>query len=75
MRNYRPSDRTPGQNGRWVSRDKEEVISQIVRGHITTAEAMERYSISEDELESWVSRLRRYGRVGLAATKIQIRPM
>ena len=34
---YRPPIRTPGQRGRWLARDKEAILDEIVAG-ITTAE-------------------------------------
>ena len=72
---YIPVPRTPGQNGRWVARDKEEIVRLITLRKLTPEEAMSRYAITEEELESWVIRYKRHGRVGLAATKIQERPV
>lgn len=70
-----PKTRTPGEHGRWVARDKEEVVRQIILKKITAEEAMAQYEISEDELETWVLRYRQHGQEGLKATKVQLRPI
>lgn len=70
-----PQPRKPGENGRWVARDKAEIIRQLQAREMTVEEALERYGLTEEELESWVARLRRHGHEGLKVTKIQDRPL
>lgn len=59
---------------RWTAKDKETVLRMIAAGGMTAAQAMERYGISEEELESWARRDAAFGREGLEQYKTQRRP-
>lgn len=60
----------PGE--RWIPRRKAMVVIALREGEITIEEVCHRYSVSPDELASWISAFERYGVPGLRATRAQI---
>jgi transposase-like protein len=60
----------PGE--RWVPRRKAMVIAALREGEITVEEVCRLYSLSRDELASWVASFERYGVPGLRATREQL---
>lgn len=60
----------PGE--RWVARRKAMVITALRDGEATIEEICQRYSLSPDELASWISSFERYGVPGLRTTRVQI---
>lgn len=55
----------------WGTKMKALVVRAIRSGEIAAQEAMSRYSLSEDELNSWIKRLDTFGRQGLRVTRLK----
>ena len=55
---------------RWVPRRKARVVAAVEGGLITSEDAFTRYSISEEEYETWKAAMSRFGMRGLCVTKI-----
>jgi transposase-like protein len=66
------SSRLPRPDDRWVPRRKAMVIAALREGEITVEEICRLYSLSRDELMSWISAFERYGAPGLRSTRVQI---
>lgn len=64
-------DLPPRDTERWVARRKAAVARAVEAGAISAEEAMQRYSISEEELRSWCESLSRHGVTALATTRLQ----
>lgn len=58
----------PSGAERWVARRKAVVVEAIAHGLLTRDEAMERYRLTEEELDGWISTA---ARLGPAALKIK----
>lgn len=56
---------------RWTSRRKAEVVLAIEKNFITTAEANERYELSDEELAAWMRDYAAHGIAGLRATRLR----
>lgn len=56
---------------RWVASRKAAVVRALEHGLITREEALERYSLSEEELTSWQSAVEKHGVPALKATNLQ----
>lgn len=56
---------------RWVPRRKAQVAHAIRTGILTLEEAAARYSLSAQEIQSWIDLVARHGTAGLRATKMQ----
>ncbi|WP_127112223.1 CtrA inhibitor SciP [Shimia sediminis] len=56
---------------RWVASRKAAVVRGVLYGLISQREAMERYGLSEDEFQEWVSAVARFGEDALKATNLQ----
>lgn len=56
---------------RWVSSRKQAVVLAVRAGHITMADACERYRLSVEEFLSWDALFTRGGRKALRVTKLQ----
>jgi transposase-like protein len=67
------ADLPPPEVRRWVPRRKARVVAAVEGGLITREEACERYALSDEELESWTSRLTQHGLKGLCVTRINAR--
>jgi len=63
-------DLPPAETRRWVPRRKAKVVAAVEGGLITQEEAARRYSISDEEFESWRQALRKLGMRGLRVTRI-----
>ena len=61
----------PPDTQRWVTRRKAQVVAAVRSGLLTSAEACERYRLSEEEFQSWMNLLDRHGVRGLRATRMQ----
>jgi len=82
----RPAKRVIGPNGmeltmetlpppdtrRWVIRRKAEVVAAIRGGLLTAEEACARYSLSEEEVESWQRLIESHGMAGLRTTRVNL---
>lgn len=62
------ADLPPPDTVRWVASRKAVVVFAVSYGLLTRAEAISRYALSEEELESWENAMRRSGKAGLKAT-------
>lgn len=56
---------------RWVMRRKAQVVQAVQKGLLTRDEALERYSLSEEEFNGWLGLMERHGLRGLRATRVQ----
>ena len=65
------SDLPPPNTGRWVIRRKAEVVAAVRGGLISLEEALERYSLTNDEFLSWQRAIERHGMAGLRTTSLQ----
>lgn len=63
----------PRSTTRWVARRKAQVVVAVESGRISLAEAMERYSLSLEEFQSWQRALDRNGGAGLRIAAAQER--
>jgi len=61
----------PADTTRWVVRRKAQVVNAVRRGVLSLDQALERYSLSQEEYESWERAIDKFGTKGLKATKIQ----
>ena len=61
----------PRNTTRWVARRKAQVVIAVETGRISLAEAMERYSLSLEEYQSWRHALDRNGIAGLRIAAAQ----
>lgn len=66
-------DLPPRSTTRWVARRKAQVVVAVEDGRISLAEAMERYSLSLEEFQSWQRALDRNGVAGLRIAAAQER--
>jgi len=57
---------------RWVTRRKAEILAAIAGGLIARAEALSRYSLSDEELALWERALACAGVPGLRVTRVQV---
>ncbi|MCK0166469.1 DUF1153 domain-containing protein [Jannaschia sp. S6380] len=65
------ADLPPIGTRRWVARRKEAVVRGVQSGLLPREEAMERYDLSDEELESWEKAVDAHGRNGLKTTLLQ----
>ncbi|MFV0491901.1 MAG: DUF1153 domain-containing protein [Pseudorhodobacter sp.] len=56
---------------RWVASRKAVVVRAVESGLISLPEALERYSLSEEEFSLWRDAVKKYGENGLRVTAIQ----
>lgn len=61
----------PPPDARMVPQRKEAVVLAVRLRQISRDYALRRYELSDDELRIWERRYARFGRRGLATTKIQ----
>ncbi len=67
------SDLPPVETRRWVASRKALVVHAVAHGLIGRNEALERYDLSDEELDLWISGVKKYGAAGLKVTAIQKR--
>lgn len=65
------SDLPPRTTTRWVARRKARVVTGVVSGLISEAEACEMYALTEDELNSWIMAVKSHGPAALRVTALQ----
>lgn len=65
------ADLPPADTRRWVASRKAVVVKAVLFGLISEAEAMERYALSREELESWRAAVTVHGEKALKVTTIQ----
>jgi transposase-like protein len=64
--------RLPLPGDRWIPRRKAMVIAALREGETTVEEVCRLYSLSRDELASWIASFERHGISGLRATRVQL---
>lgn len=62
------ADLPPPKTSRWVASRKLAVVRGVMHGLITQEEAIERYELSEEEFQEWLTALSKQGAEGLKAT-------
>jgi hypothetical protein len=65
------ADLPPSDTRRWVASRKAVVIKAVTYGLITRQDALERYALSEDELDEWQAAMAQHGEAALKATALQ----
>ncbi|HRO13638.1 MAG TPA: DUF1153 domain-containing protein [Paracoccus sp. (in: a-proteobacteria)] len=55
----------PDPQTRWVARRKAVVVRAVQHGLLAREEALRRYGLSEEELDSWTRAIGRHGTAGL----------
>ena len=58
------------QTRRWVASRKAVVAKAVIHGLIKRTDALERYSLSDEELADWIRSVERDGLTGLKVTQI-----
>jgi hypothetical protein len=56
---------------RWTIKAKLAICEAIDLGQLSRVEALSRYSLSADELDSWIAKATRHGMPGLRVTRIK----
>ncbi len=65
------ADLPPVETRRWVASRKAAVVKAVRYGLLSESQAMERYSLSEEELQEWIEAVAHHGEEALKATLIQ----
>jgi hypothetical protein len=65
------ADLPPEKTRRWVASRKAVVVKAVEFGLITMKEAMERYALSEEELDAWRRAVVEHGLDALKVTALQ----
>lgn len=65
------ADLPPPDTRRWVASRKAIVVKAVIYGLITQSEALERYSLSEEEFNFWRKAVQTHGEKALRVTTIQ----
>ncbi len=65
------ADLPPERTERWVASRKAKVVQAVKHGLLSRDEAMKRYGLSEDELDSWARAVDRFGEDALKTTCLQ----
>lgn len=65
------ADLPPADTRRWVASRKAVVVRAVSHGLITESDALERYSLSDEEFASWRSAVESHGENALKVTAIQ----
>jgi Protein of unknown function (DUF1153) len=65
------ADLPPADTRRWVASRKAVVVKAVQHGLITQSEALERYSLSEEEFGFWRQAVENHGDKALRVTTIQ----
>lgn len=65
------ADLPPPDTPRWVARRKAVVVQAVQHGLIGREEALERYTLTDEELCAWEGAMIRHGAAALRATKVQ----
>ncbi|PVH29936.1 DUF1153 domain-containing protein [Pararhodobacter oceanensis] len=65
------ADLPPNSTRRWVASRKAVVVQAVEYGLLARDDAMERYSLSEEEFESWQNAVAAHGVEALKVTALQ----
>ncbi|AUH34725.1 DUF1153 domain-containing protein [Paracoccus tegillarcae] len=61
----------PADDTRWVASRKATVVNAVLGGLLTRENAITRYSLTEEEFDSWVLAVERHGKSALKVTALQ----
>ncbi len=65
------ADLPPAATQRWVASRKASVVRGVLYGLISQSEAMNRYDLSEEEFQSWITAIAEHGEDALKATALK----
>ncbi|KEO51708.1 DUF1153 domain-containing protein [Thioclava pacifica] len=65
------ADLPPVETRRWVASRKATIVQAVAHGLISRGEVIERYELSDEELDLWIEGIARHGMQGLKVTAIQ----
>ncbi len=65
------ADLPPPNTRRWVASRKALVVKGVIFGLLPVKEALETYSLSEDEFNEWRNAVETHGEAALKATAVQ----
>ncbi|KFI27264.1 hypothetical protein CG51_10830 [Haematobacter missouriensis] len=65
------ADLPPADTRRWVASRKALVVRAVTYGLLSREEAMDRYALSDEELDIWSNAIAAHGESGLKVTTIQ----
>ena len=65
------ADLPPPNTYRWVASRKAVVVDAVLHHLISRKDALQRYDLSEEELDAWIAAASRHGRDALKATAVQ----
>lgn len=65
------ADLPPEGTNRWVASRKAAVVQAVFSGLLTKNNALDRYDLSEEEFDGWVTAIRLHGKSALKATAVQ----
>ena len=65
------ADLPPVQTRRWVASRKALIVHALSYGLIERDEVLDRYDLSDEELDLWIDAIRKHGTKGLKVTAIQ----
>ena len=65
------ADLPPPDTTRWVASRKATLVQAVTHGLIPRAEALDRYDLSEEELDLWIEGVSKHGVDGLKVTASQ----
>ncbi|SLN42385.1 hypothetical protein ROJ8625_02065 [Roseivivax jejudonensis] len=65
------ADLPPPATKRWVASRKAAVVRAVVHGLLTQAQAVDRYQLSDEELQCWIRAMAKHGEHGLKATALR----
>ena len=65
------ADLPPPDTTRWVASRKAAVVRCLVYGLVTRAEVLDRYKLSDEELDSWLNAVKDHGENALRVTSLQ----
>ncbi|OCX67105.1 hypothetical protein BFP70_02785 [Thioclava sp. SK-1] len=65
------ADLPPQKTRRWVASRKAIIVQAVAFGLITRSEVLERYDLSDEELDIWTQAVQKHGIAGLKVTAIQ----
>lgn len=65
------ADLPPADTHRWVASRKAIVVKAVLHGLLDEGEALERYSLSDEEFRLWCAAVERHGENALKVTALQ----
>ena len=69
-----PDDLPPPETKRWVASRKTQLVLAVRGGLLERREVLDRYGISDEEFQCWMSAYEKRGAAGLRATRGARRP-